>query len=116
MERSMDITERKVKDIMIKKDKMKFFSNKMSLHKALLQAHIFRHTRYVLIDDDNIDNIIGYVNFKDIVSALHINPKNATLEGISRPLISLNEEEGISNALTKLLKSYQHIYPKQQKR
>jgi putative hemolysin len=109
MERSMGITEKTVKGIMVKTDRVKFFSNKMSMHKALIQAHIYRHTRYILIDGEDEDKVIGYINFKDIVSALHINPKNATLEGISRPVICLNDEDGISAALTKLLKSYQHI-------
>ncbi len=109
MERSMGITEKTVKGIMVKTDKVKFFSNKMSMHKALIEAHVFRHTRYILIEGEDRESVIGYVNFKDIVSALHINPKNATLEGISRPVICLNEDDGISSAITKLLKSYQHI-------
>lgn len=109
MERSMGISSKKIKEIMIKSENVNWFSNKMPLHDALIKAHISRHTRYILVEDNDFDKIIGYVNFKDIVSALHINPKNATIEGISRPVMALNEDDDISTALGKLLKSYQHI-------
>lgn len=109
MERSIEIGSKKIKDIMVNMEKMNFFSNKLSLSEALLKAHIYRHTRYILVENGDIDRIIGYVNFKDIVSALHINPRSATLEGISRPVTMLAEEESVSNAINKLIKNYQHI-------
>ncbi len=109
VERSIEISSKMLKDIMVKAEKINFLSTCMTLTEALLKAHVYRHTRYLLTEKGDIDRVIGYINFKDIVSALHINPINANLEGISRPVIGLNEDETISNAIKLLLKNYQHI-------
>jgi putative hemolysin len=80
----------------------------MDLAAALIEAHIYHHTRFPLIDE-GIDKIIGYVNFKDIVSALQINPQNPSLRGIVRPIMFVQKEESLTSLLAKLTKTYQHI-------
>ena len=107
VERSLALSSVKVKDIMVGKDEVKFLTTKMSLAEALIEAHIHHHTRFPLIDEDGV--IAGYVNFKDIVSALQLNPKDPSLRGICRPLISIDETENLSALLGRLMKSYSHI-------
>jgi CBS domain containing-hemolysin-like protein len=98
-----------IKDIMVEKSEIKYLSTKMSMVEALIEAHIHHHTRLPLINNDNINDIIGYINFKDIVTALQINPKDPSLRGICRPIITLYEDENLSVSLNKLTVSYQHI-------
>lgn len=107
--RGLGLSHKKVKEIMVMRHDMAYLSTEMKLIDALIKIHISRHTRYILVHDNNLDNIIGYVNFKDIVSALHVNPKNASLRGISRPILTVKEEENLANILSKLIKGYQHI-------
>lgn len=107
VERSLALSTVKVKDIMVGKDEVKFLTTKMSLAEALIEAHIHHHTRFPLIDEDGV--IAGYVNFKDIVSALQLNPKDPSLRGICRPMISIDESENLSALLGRLMKSYSHI-------
>jgi putative hemolysin len=80
----------------------------MSLAEALIEAHLHHHTRFPLTDGE-ADRVIGYVNFKDIVTALRVNPADPSLRGIARPIIALDRAETISTALGKLTSGYQHI-------
>lgn len=99
----------KVSDIMVERDEIKSLSTKMSLMDALLEAHIHHHTRLPLIEGDDKDKVIGYVNFKDIVSALQTNPTDPSLKGICRPILEVRADEKVSVLLNKLTRGYHHI-------
>jgi CBS domain containing-hemolysin-like protein len=103
------LSNRTVGEIMVRREDMKYLSTKMSLTDALLQAHIHHHTRFPLVDGDDADVIIGYVNFKDIVNVLRLNPKDPTLKGIARPIPAVKPGWKLSAILTELTKGYQHI-------
>lgn len=106
---SIKLSKRTVGEIMVKREDMKVLSTDMSLTDALLQAHIHHHTRFPLIEGGDTRNVIGYVNFKDIVNVLRLNPKDPTLRGISRPIPSVRPGLKLSAILTELTKGYQHI-------
>jgi putative hemolysin len=105
----INLSNRTVGEVMIRREDMKCLSTKMSLTDALIEAHIHHHTRFPLIDGDDTDSIIGYVNFKDIVNVLRLNPKDPTLRGIARPIPSVKPNERLSSILNELTKGYQHI-------
>jgi putative hemolysin len=109
--RSISLSRSKVADIMMKRAQIKFLTSAMSLTDALIAAHLHYHTRYPLVEggDGDIDALIGYVNFKDIVIALHINPKDPSLRGIMRPILSVVETESASVVLNKLILGHHHI-------
>jgi putative hemolysin len=106
---SIRLSRRTVGEIMVRREDMKVLSTNMSLTDALLQAHIHHHTRFPLIEGDDATNVVGYVNFKDIVNVLRLNPKDPTLRGISRPIPSVKPGLKLSAILTELTKGYQHI-------
>jgi CBS domain containing-hemolysin-like protein len=106
---SMALSKTRVADIMIPRGEIRTFSTKMNLAEALVEAHIVHHTRFPLAEDGDPDRIIGYVNFKDIVSALQINPRDPTLRGILRPIIEVKPADSLTSLLTRLTRSYQHI-------
>jgi putative hemolysin len=106
---SIRLSKRTVGEIMVKRDEMKVLSTHMSLTDALLQAHIHHHTRFPLIEGDDAGNVIGYVNFKDIVNVLRLNPKDPTLRGIARPIPPVKPGWKLSAILAELTKGYQHI-------
>jgi putative hemolysin len=107
--RTMNLSKLLVKDVMVDKEEIKYLKTTMSLMDALIYAHIHHHTRLPLITGDDVDQMIGYVNFKDIVSVLQINPKDPSLKGICRPIISVHEDDSLALILNKLTKSSQHI-------
>jgi CBS domain containing-hemolysin-like protein len=107
--RSITLSGARVRDIMVERADIKFLSTSMSMVDALIEAHIHHHTRYVLVKDGNLDNVVGYVNVKDIVSALKTNPQNPTLAGIARPVPEIQASDKVPTILKTLVKSYQHI-------
>jgi CBS domain containing-hemolysin-like protein len=109
LSQALKLSKLTLKEILVKKADIKFLSTNMSLANALIEAHLHHHTRFPLIQGENTDDVIGYVNFKDIVTALRVNPSDPSLKGIARPIISLKEDETISTALSKLTSAYQHI-------
>lgn len=109
VERGISLSNKKTSDVFIKRGEMKYLSTKISLSEALIQAHIHHHTRFPLINGDNVDEIVGYINFKDIVNALRLNPSDPSLKGISRPILSVGPDENLSVLLNTLIKGYQHI-------
>lgn len=98
-----------VKDIMVHKSDMRILTTDMSPSDALVASHVHHHTRYPLIDNSNNDQIIGYVNFKDIVNTVRLNPLSPSLKGISRPIEYVSENDKVTKVLRHLIRVHQHI-------
>ncbi|MFH0879876.1 MAG: CNNM domain-containing protein, partial [Lentisphaerota bacterium] len=107
--RSLKLSHTMVKDIMVARKEIKYLSTGMSPADALIAAHVHHHTRFILVNNDNLDDIVGYVNVKDIISALQTNPKDPSLKGISRPVAGIKATQFVTELLKGLAKSYQHI-------
>ncbi len=107
--RSVHLSTLKACDVMIERADINVLSTTMNLQDGLIAAHLYRHTRLPLAENGDVDHIIGYVNFKDIVGALHVNPADPSLRGIMRPVSFVKERAGIPELLTKLTRGYQHI-------
>ncbi len=57
-----------------------------TLSDALILAHLDMHTRFPVCENINDPQTIqGYINFKDIIAALKINPEDPTIKGTIRP-------------------------------
>lgn len=107
--RSIKLSQSRVQDIMVGRDEIKFLSTHMTMAEALIESHIHHHTRYVLVRNGNMDDIVGYVNVKDIVSALQINPTDPSLKGIARPVLSVSAALLVPDLLKNLTRGYQHM-------
>ncbi|MDD5020202.1 MAG: hemolysin family protein [Candidatus Omnitrophica bacterium] len=109
LSQTVKLSEKRVSDVMVKREEMKDLSTDMSLTDALLEAHLHHHTRFPLVRGGNKDDVVGYVNFKDIVSALQTNPRDPSLQGICRPVLEVKENESVAGLLGKIRRSYQHM-------
>jgi putative hemolysin len=107
--KSIDLSKTRISGVMMPRDQIKYLSSTMTLTDALIAAHHHYHTRYPLVENNDLDSIIGYVNFKDIVIALHINPKDPTLKGVMRPMLLVKESEIASAVLNKMILAHHHI-------
>ena len=103
------LSTRTVRDLMIPRDEISFLSSSMSLNEALVKAHEDGHTRYPLCKEGDLDQLPGYVNFKELVSALRTNPENATLTGICRPLQRVSPDWKASVLLRAFVQDHQHV-------
>ncbi len=107
--RSIRLSQARVQDIMVGRDEIKMLSTAMTMAEALIESHIHHHTRYILVRDGNLDEVVGYVNVKDIVSALQINPEDPSLKGIARPVLTVSAALPVPALLKELTRGYQHM-------
>jgi len=75
-----------VRDVMIPADEIAFLSAEVSLQDAFIAAHLEAHTRFPVCERGDRNRVLGYVNFKELVYALHVNPGEPSLRGIIRPV------------------------------
>jgi putative hemolysin len=74
------------RDVMIPVEHIGFLSTCRSVSDALAAAQIEAHTRSPVIEDDDVNRVIGYVNFKELVYEMRTKGDDASLRGILRPL------------------------------
>jgi putative hemolysin len=101
---------RPVRDIVIPAQDMSMIYVGSSLMEALVQAHMDMHTRFpVCAAPNDPQSVETYVNFKDIVAALRVNPKDPSLKGISRPIQKVQEDLALSSLLEMMIQQRTHI-------
>jgi putative hemolysin len=82
----------------------------MTLNEALIAAHQDMHTRFPVTERvGDPQRIIGYVNFKDVVSALRLSPRDPSLRNIMRPILSFQAEASVADCLESLMRQRNHI-------
>ena len=81
-----------------------------TLSDALIQAHLDMHTRFPVCENINDPQTIqGYINFKDIIAALKINPEDPTIKGTIRPIKKFLDTTPISKVLERMIQEKLHI-------
>jgi putative hemolysin len=104
------LASRPVREILLPADHIRMLTLGDSLSEGLLAAHLDLHTRFPVAErKGDPQSIVGYVTFKDIVTALKLSPTDPSIRGILREIISLPADLPISTALETLLKSQSHI-------
>jgi len=99
-----------VRDIIIPAQDISMIYVGSSLADALIQAHLDMHTRFpVCMKENDPQSIEGYVNFKDIVAALRVNPSDPTVRGISRPIKKVQDDMPLSSLLEMMIQQKIHI-------
>lgn len=98
------------RSIMLPAKHMSMLSADDSLADALIAAHRDMHTRFPVTETaGDPESIIGYVNFKDIVSCLRLSPDEPSLRAITRPLPDFDADWTVADCLEKLIHERNHI-------
>ncbi len=104
------LSTRPVRDIFIPAADVSMIYAGSSLMEALVKAHLDMHTRFPVCSVENDpQSIQGYVNFKDIVAALKVNPSDPTLRGITRPIQKIRDDTVLSVLLEMMIQQKTHI-------
>jgi putative hemolysin len=99
-----------VRDIIIPPQDISMIYVGSSLADAIIRAHLDMHTRFpVCMKENDPQSINGYVNFKDIVAALRVNPSDPTIKGIARPIKKVNGDTPLSQLLEAMIREKNHI-------
>lgn len=99
-----------LRQIMLPAEYIGMLSTTQTLTDALISAHTEMHTRFPVTEElGNPNRIVGYVNFKDIVAALRVSPKNPSVRGLIRRIPSFRAEQSVSDVLEHLIREHNHI-------
>lgn len=81
-----------------------------SMDECLIAAHHDLHTRFPVSEQrDDPQTILGYANFKDIIAAMRLSPRDSSLRGILRPLISFRSDQSVAACLEQMIHTRNHI-------
>ena len=104
------LSTRPVRDIVLPAKDISMIYVGSSLMEALVQAHFDMHTRFpVCMKPDDPQSIEAYLNFKDIIAAMRVNPKDPSVRGISRPIRKVPEDMVLSQLLEMMIQQKTHI-------
>jgi len=104
------LSQRYIEEIIVPAKYISIILLENHISEALIHAHLDMHTRYpVCTEKDNPQTIQGYVNFKDIVTALKQNPSDPSLKSILRPILKVKNKEKISSILEIMMKQKNYI-------
>ena len=104
------LSTRRVREIIIPTSDMCTIALSATLSEALIRAHMDMHTRFpVCALENDRQKILGYINFKDIMAALKLNPADPTVKGIVRPIRSVEADVTIAHALETMIQDNLHI-------
>ncbi|SMG42818.1 Hemolysin, contains CBS domains [Marivirga sericea] len=102
------LKKRFVKEIMLPVEKIIFFKENISFDKYFNLASRHKHTRYPISRTDSIEEVYGYINFKEIALNEREDSENRLTEFI-RPIIFINENTPIITLLKKMNENRFHI-------
>lgn len=101
---------RKVEELLIPLSAVSFIPSDMSLTQALIRAHMDLHTRFPVTRTGWASSeIIGYVNFKDIVNALKMKARSPDVAGITRPIEKVRAGTPAPKALEEMISRGVHM-------
>ncbi|MFO0820032.1 MAG: hemolysin family protein [Pirellulales bacterium] len=104
------LARRPLREIILPAEHIRMLRLSDSLSESLIAAHLDLHTRFPVCEKNyDPQSIVGYVSFKDIVTALKLSPREPSVRGVLRQISSLAADVPISSALEFLLKEHTHI-------
>ncbi len=103
------LSHQAVRDIMIPVTEITFLSTQMSLSDAIITAHLDPHTRFPVTAGTDTDQVLGYVNFKELIYRVRTNPADPTLTGIIRPVHFLSPGTTCVQALRIFIDEHVHM-------
>ena len=107
--RAADLHDLSVEDIMIPLEQVTFLRTDQTPADAVLTAHLDPHTRFPVAEGGDRDRIAGYVNFKELVYHMRVNPRDLSLLGIVRPMVLLKRDHSVARALQEFVREHVHI-------
>jgi putative hemolysin len=103
------LSQKTAKNLMIPADQITFLSISQTLGEAIITAHLDPHTRFPVIEENDRNKVLGYINFKELVYRMRTNPADPTLGGIIRQLRFVNEDTSCQQLLKVFVDEHEHM-------
>lgn len=102
------LSQQSLAQIMVPLENISFISTAQTIGEALITAHIDLHTRFPVCENGDKDKIAGYINFKELIAFMRLNPTNPSLKGIIRPIQFASPQDSAADLME--IFSEQHIH------
>jgi putative hemolysin len=96
-------------DIMVPVEQVTFLSSDQTLPHAIVTAHMDPHTRFPVIQSGNRNDVLGYINFKELVYRVRTNPAEPTLHGVIRPVRFVRMDTPCQQILRAFVDEHEHM-------
>ena len=103
------LSKKTARDVMIPLSEVVLLSSDMSLWEAIEIAHLDAHTRFPVCRGKDRSRIIGYVNFKEIISHQRLNPRASSFSEIIRPIAFMDAEAPSLDLLRLFTAQHEHL-------
>lgn len=98
-----------VKTIMIPAKQITYLTVDQNFGEALTVAHLDPHTRFPVCEKDDLNTVVGYLNFKEMVCWARTNPADPTIRGILRPVHFVTPEQSAADLLRGFVDQHVHM-------
>ena len=102
------LSQQALEQIMVPRENISFLSTSQTISQALIAAHIDLHTRFPVCENDDKDNVVGYINFKELIAFMRLNPSNPSMRGIIRPIKFASPKDSAADLME--IFSEEHIH------
>jgi putative hemolysin len=102
------LSQQTLAQIMVPCENISFISSSQTISEALIAAHIDLHTRFPVCENGVKDQVVGYINFKELIAFMRLNPGNPSLRGIIRPIQFASPQDSAADLME--IFSEQHIH------
>ncbi|MDO4570312.1 MAG: hemolysin family protein [Planctomycetia bacterium] len=109
VEEASRLRSRTAREIMIPVEQIAFLSTTQNNAQALVVAHLDPHTRFPLLENGDVNKVVGYVNLKELVSSIHTRSDNSSLRSIARKVHFIPETEPLTEVLLAFVNQHAHI-------
>ncbi|MBR0237895.1 MAG: DUF21 domain-containing protein [Thermoguttaceae bacterium] len=96
-------------EVMIPETQIKFISTDMTLAEAIDVIHADPHTRFPVVEGQDVNNILGYVNFKELIAWSSVNPKAPNVRGVMRKIHFIEPQTELSDVLKLFVNQHAHM-------
>ena len=100
---------RTAKSVMIEAENISFIDAKLSLADAITVTGRDFHTRYPVCENGDINQILGYVNIKELVNVQRSHPGTMVVTDIMRPISFVNPDDTASELLEGFASRHCHM-------
>jgi putative hemolysin len=105
-----EMHSRSVRNIMLPAEHMSTLDANASLSDNMISAHLDMHTRFPVVErNGDPQTVVGYVNFKDIVTIMRPSPQESTFRAIVRLIPSFKADQAIAACLEEMMREHTHI-------
>lgn len=99
IERVFDLDDTLVQEIMVPRPDVVSLSAKAPLSEIRSVVLEAKHTRYPVVDDDDEDQVVGFLDVKDVLAAEETDDSTVTAEEIAREILVVPETTTTSDLL-----------------